>query len=336
MEAQTTAAPMLYALLQDEFDEPRAAGLEIVDLAKKAPVRELSLGPRNVTSLAVAPRGRLYVVDVRNTEVAVYDTQGDQTGAVRLASAPRDCVLSHDGTRLYVSTREALVVVDTAEDRVAATQPTGADDLQGIAVSPDDELVGAAARDDAGDASLYLFEAATLKPTRVPITDREQPGSLEPSDVAFTDTGRAILWDGASDSFFQVDVTARAQDPAGTARLERDHGTSVNFNNVVAYSPRSKRAYAQKEREGTDGSPGVLAVLDVAGAKAHTVGGFAAQPFVLALAPDGRKLYVSSIRRWTGGGGDLLDEYDVETDSFDRRVYTFQRDDMSVRDMTIL
>jgi hypothetical protein len=115
--------------------------------------------------------------------------------------------------------------------------------------------------------------------------------------VAFPDTGRAILWDGASESFFQVDVA---------------------------------------EREGTDGSAGVLAALDVAGAKAHTVGGFAAQPFVLALAPDGRKLYVSSIRRWTGGGGDLLDEYDVETDSFDRRVYTFQRDDMSVRDMTIL
>jgi hypothetical protein len=81
---------------------------------------------------------------------------------------------------------------------------------------------------------------------------------------------------------------------------------------------------------------GVLAVLDPEPAKAHEVGGFAAHPFVLTLHPDERKLYVSVIRRWMGGGADMLDEYDVETESFARRVYTFQPDDMSVRDMKIL
>jgi hypothetical protein len=334
-------AATLYALLQDDLDEPRTAAVEIVDLTTKTFVRSFSLDSRTVTSLAVARGGSLYVVDVRNSEVAIYDLQGDQKGAVRPSSTPRDCVLSHSGATLYVSTAKGLDAVDTATDRVVATASTHAD-LDGVAISPDDKVVGAAAHEPSEGSPtgwapvLYLFDTATLTPTRVPITDPDRPGTHDPTDVAFTDTGRAILWDGVSDSFFQVDVAAGTQDPAGTARLERDPGSSANTNNVVAYSRPLKRAYALKEFGGKNTSPGVLAVLDPEPAAAHEVAGFAAPPFVLALHPDERRLYVSVIRRWTGGGADTLDECDLETESFARRVYTFQRDDMLVRDMKIV
>jgi hypothetical protein len=340
MEPQART-PMLYALLQDHWeDDPRASGIEIVDLETRELVRSFSLGPRNATSLAVGRGGGpLYVVDVRGSEIAIYDLLGDQTGAVRLDSPPRDCVLAHGGGTLYVSTRNGVVAVDTATERVVAKQPSDSD-LDGVAVAPGDEVVGAAAyewREDGSlEPALYLFRTGSPAPVRVPLTDPERRGPRHPSDVAFTDTGRAILWDGSSDTFFQVDVADAVQDPAGTAHLERDHGGLANTNNVVVYSRPAKRAYALKEFAGTSTSPGVLAVLDPDAAKAHEVGGFAAQPFVLALDPDERKLYVSVVRRWMGGGADMLDEYDVEADSFDRRVYTFQRDDMSVRDMKIL
>lgn len=339
MEAQAGAGPMLYALLQDEPDEPQAAAVEIVDLATKKLVRSFSLGARSAVSLAVARAGALYVADARDREVAVYGAMGDRTGAVPLDSTPRDCVLSHDRATLYVSTRDGLVAVDTETSRVSAKQPTEAD-LQGLAISSDDRVVGAAAREPreggGSDPALYLFDTTTLTPRRVAISDPDRPGTLEPTDVVFTDGGRAILWDGLSDSFFQVDVAAGAQLPAGTARLERDHGSSANTNNVVAYSRVAKRAYALKEFQGAGTAPGVVAVLEVEPAAAHEVGGFAAQPFVLALDPDERKLYVSLGRRWSGGGADLLDEYDVETESFARRVYTFERPDMSVVDMQIV
>jgi hypothetical protein len=340
-EPQAPAATTLYALLQDSFDEPGTAAVEIVDLTTKTLVRSFSLGSRTVTSLAVTRGGSVYVVDVRNREVAVYDLLGDQTGAVRLRSAPRDCVLAHGDATLYVSTADGLVAIDTATNEITATASTKAD-LDGVAISPDGEVVGAAGREPseasptASEPVVYLFDRATLTPRRVPITNPERPQGQEPTDLAFTDTGRAIVWDGFADSFYQVDVASGTQDPAGTASLERDHGSSGNTNNVVVYSPPAKRAYAQKEFSGASTSPGVLAVLDVERATAYEVGGFAAQPFVLALHPDEQKLYVSVVRRFMGGGADMLDEFDVRTESFAPRVYTFQRDDMSVRDMKIV
>ena len=111
---------------------------------------------------------------------------------------------------------------------------------------------------------------------------------------------------------------------------------SVNFNNVVAYSALTRKAYVLKESQGLQPSSGELAVLDVASVAVKTIGGFAAQPLVLAIQPDERKLYVSVVSRFQGGGADTLDQFDVETESFVRGVYTFQRPDMSVRDMQVL
>jgi DNA-binding beta-propeller fold protein YncE len=335
---------VLYALLVRELDERSETAIEVVDIERKAEIRTFSIGVGTITSLAVARDGsRLYVVDVAGSEVAIFDSLGDPVGAVGLEFPPRDCVLSRDGAVLYVSTRGGLVAIDTATNEVVETRKTEEDDLQGIAVSPDEKHVGAVSLDTRGGGTdyhpaLYLFDTETLTPTRVAITDPDAPAgaALLPMDVVFTDTGRAILWDGNCDSFYQVDVASAAQDPAGTARLGRDAGESANFNNVVAYSRLTRKAYALKEFQGSDQRPGVLAVLDVASSAATTIGGFAAQPFALALQPDKRKLYVSVVSRFSGGGADVLDELDLETESFVRGVYTFQHSDMSVRDMAIL
>jgi hypothetical protein len=341
---ERVTSPVLYALLTREFEEQTDAVIEVVDVTRKAEIRTISIGSRIVTSLAVARDGsRLYVVDTGRSELAIFDSVGDSVGAVGLEFAPRDCVLSRNGAVLYVSTSGGLVAVDTATNEVVATRKTGDDDLQGIAVSPDEKFVGAVSFDRRGGGSdfhpaLYLFDTDTLTPTRVAITDPDAPAgaAVFPNDVVFTDTGRAILWDSNCDSFYQVDVASATQDQAGTARLGRDAGASVDFNNVVAYSSLTRKAYALKEFQGFNQSPGELAVLDVASAAAKTIGGFAAQPFVLALQPDERKLYVSAISRFHGGGADTLDEFDVETESFVRGVYTFQHPDMSVREMQLL
>jgi DNA-binding beta-propeller fold protein YncE len=332
------ASPMLYALLVRDFEEPSDSVIEIVDVARKAQIRTFSVGSRLATSLAVAPDGsQLYVVDIVQSEVAIFDSFGDSVGAVSLDFEPRDCVLSRSGAMLYVSTRHGLVVIDTAARKMVATLETGADALQGVAMSPDDKLVGAVSLDFSGGGfdrrpALYLFETATLTPIRVGVTDPDAPAgaTVDPTDVVFTDIGRAVLWDDNCDSFYQVDVAAAKQDPAGTARLGRSGGSLVNFNNVLAYSGLTRKAYVLND------SPGVVAVLDVASAAVKTIGGFAAQPLVLALQPDERKLYISVVSRFAGGGADTLDEFDVETESFVRGVYTFQRPDMSVRDMTVL
>ena len=336
----SSASPMLYALLVRDFEEPSDSVIEIVDVARKTQIRTFSVGSRLATSLAVAPDGsHLYVVDVSQSEIAIFDSFGDSVGAVGLDFPPRDCVLSRSGAMLYVSTRHGLVVIDTAARKMVATVESGADELQGIAISPDDKLVGAVSLDFGGGGggldrhpALYLFETATLTPNRVGVSDPDAPAGavVDPTDVVFTDIGRAVLWDDNCDSFYQVDVASAKQDPAGTARLGRSGGSLVNFNNVLAYSGLTRKAYVLKD------SPDGLAVLDVASAAVKTIGGFAAQPLVLALQPDERKLYISVASRFSGGGADTLDEFDVETESFVRGVYTFQRPDVSVRDMQVL
>jgi DNA-binding beta-propeller fold protein YncE len=344
MEPQGPGGPKLYALLTQEFAAQASSAIEIVELSTKTQVGAFSVGSRTVTSLAVAAGGaRLYVPDVGRSEVAVYGSFGDQEGAVELDSPPSDCVLSRSGDVLYVSTQEGLVAIDTGANKVAAAVTTGADRLVGVAVSPDDKRVGAVAvgpspENYGYDPGLYLFDAETLTPTRVEIADPDAPegAAVLPNDVVFADTDRAILWDANCDSFYQVDVATAEQDLAWTVRLGRDAGSSANFDNVLVYSRVAKRAYALKEFDGWEGWPGLLAILDPRAPEAHTVGGFAAQPFVLALRPDERKLYVSAIARFRGGGADTLDEYDVEADAFERGIYTFQHEDMSVRDMQVL
>ena len=326
----------LFALMTAEVEPheeepPPLSSIEVVDLINMATVRSLSIGARLVSSLEVSPDGqRLYVVDRTQREIAVLSATTGGTVASIPLTYPRDCVLSADGSTLYVTTDSSVVAIDTTSNTVRLTLATGTDTPLGIALSPDGSTLGTACASGGPNPAAYLVEAATLTlKARIPIAGNVAGCVTSPNDVAFTDNGRLLLWDSNCDSLYQVDVASAAQLTAQTINLGRDTGSFFNFNNMLSYSAASARAYATKESL-------ELAIMDPTGPSGTLVGGFSGVPFVPVLTPDGLALFIAVLQPSAAGGADTLDRYDTTSNTFMRGVYTFSAATMTVRDMQIL
>jgi DNA-binding beta-propeller fold protein YncE len=330
---------VLIALLTDDFapdDAPPNSAIEIVDLATMSTVGSFSIGQREVTSLAVRRLGshnfRCYVTDLTNGAVVALNANSGAVTATVAVAYPCDCVIAANGHRLYVSAYESVVAIDTGPNTVSQVLQTSPDTPLGISLSPDGSTLAVATTDGGSNPALYLINASSLAlKTRIAITNPGEPTNCAtfPNDTAFTNTGRVMLWDSNCDNLYQVDVASAAQRTSDTIRIGRDSGSFFNFNNQLSYSTVSARAHVTKESA-------ELAVIDPAGLTGSRIGGFTGTPFVPSLSPDGKTVFISVIHRFSGGGADTLDRYDVASGAITRAVYTFTRSSLSVRDMRIV
>jgi hypothetical protein len=318
-----------YALLTRDFlfyDSP--SRVEVFDAENFSLIRSFSIGERVVSSLAVTPeRSSVYVADQRG-QVAVYSTGGELVTEISVAG-PRDLVMSPDGSRLFVSTYDAVVAIDTASNSIIHSATFREDEKfwpLGIKVSSDGSMLAVASNYGASRPQVALLDAVTLaRHATVQIA-----GWGSPADVAFTDTGRVLVSDGDADAVYQVDISTATQLAAHTVSFPLDGGSFYNFNNRLDYSTVSARAYMVMESN-------QLAVVDPAAATGLLLGGFDGIPFVSTLLPDHAALLASVIHRFDeGGGADTLDRLNTLTNTFDRNVYTFSDPTMSVRDMVIV
>jgi peptide/nickel transport system substrate-binding protein len=332
--ARVTVAPqaggVLYAVLVRDLGGGGRSALEMVDVASQSRIGGATPRLATPTSIVAVPGGeRLYVLDRGTSALVVLDREGREIAATQVAD-PRDCAMSRDGTRLFVTAGRSLLSVSADDLSVSTLLATDADSLLGVAVSPVGDIVGAVATQGGGSPGLYLVEAATGKARRIGIENPGEPTNCttSPNDVVFTDTGQALLWDSNCDNLYQVDVAASRQVPAGTIRMGRDSGSTFNFNGVVHYSVAAQRAYALKES-------GHLAVMDPVAAAGTLVGDLGGTPFALGLTPDGRTLALISIRRFQGGGPDVLHLYDTVEGTMTRDAYVFSDPDLSVRALVV-
>jgi DNA-binding beta-propeller fold protein YncE len=338
----------LYALLTVKFfnpsgppSPPAPSAVEIVDLTNMKLLRFFSIGDRDVTSLAVSQDERsLYVTDLTNQACTVFDgSTGVEIASVPITDEPRDCVLSEDNWTLYVTGSHSITAIDTATHTVKWSLETGDDLMNGIALSPDSSTLAAAGipADASNPAALYLVRVDSTPAThqRISIIGNVTGCPPSPNDVAFTNTGRVLLWDSSCDSLYQVDVASATQLVADTINLVRDGGGSGNFNNALLYDPTNAHAYAIKESvDDTPNNQG-FAILDPALLSSKLVDGFTGIPYVPCLTPDGQSLFFSVIHPSTPGGANTLDKYDTVNDTFTRDIYAFFVGWMSVRDMHI-
>ena len=333
----------LFALLSENLDGfpegPQESRIEIVDLPTRSSVKTIPLGSRIVSSLAVSPdKQTIYVGDLTNGAVLAVNAASGNIDRTFQATQPRDLALSADGTTLYVANGTSLLKINTTTGFFASLSV--ADTFLGIALSPDGTRIAAAAlTTDTSNHWLYLIDAETLHPDRVAVTVPPESCGPYPNDVAFTNTGRVLLWDAGCDALYQFQVSTEQQ--LGTTYLPQDGGTFVNYNNMLSYSTVSGRAYALKEDAQFEGSALVegnhLAVVNPADTTFAFEDGFSGQGFVPALSADGKTLAVSVMHRFGGGSAaDTLDLLDVSTNTWDHDVFTFGSPTMSVRDMKIV
>ncbi len=303
------AAERLYALSTAGFAGANPTWIEIVDPSTYTRVNSFSVGTIFANSLAVSPdQQNLYVADFYGNQVAVYNPSGGLVTTVPVTS-PRDLALSADGAALYVTSNFSIVEVDTTTWTTRSLS-TGSDLTLAASLSKDGTKLGVSAQGTG--SALYLIDTGTFtQDARVTIT--HPTSSAYVNDVAFTDTGRALIYDNNRDSLYQVDVATGTQITADTIQLAPDAGSSVNYNNALRYSTVSDRAYVHRD------TLAQLAVFDPAAKTASAFTGFTDNPFASALSPDEASLYVSM---YTPAGQDVFDLLDVVTGTFTRGVYT--------------
>jgi hypothetical protein len=272
----------LYALMSGDIADmvPAPAAVEIVDVPNMSFLRSIPIGDRYPTSLAVSPDGqRVWVADFVNGEVAAYDTEtGEPLATVALPGA-FDLAISPDGSRLFVSADGRVVAIDTATNALAGSYATSPRSPLGIAIDgTGTRLVAATATNDGADPHLIAFDTSVGLPLLydIPVTRNAAGCDAFPKDVAFTDGDHALAWDSGCGSLYEFDLVAGTQ---LTTTVDTGHvGSSLNFNNALAYSTVVKRAFVMQEAQ-------ELLVIDPA-TSAFEASTFT-QPFVVAGSPEG-------------------------------------------------
>jgi DNA-binding beta-propeller fold protein YncE len=324
--------PLLFALLLSNLEpfglDPVASAIEAVDLAAGSIFHFLDTGPHHVSSIAVSPDGsRVYLAQLMDDRIVAVSVPSGATLYTVPVTFPRDLVLSADGATLFSTAATSLVAIDTSTGVVTSELSTGDDSPLSLSLSPDGSKLGAPTTQGGASAAYYLVTATSplTLVSRIVLAQPFPDCATFPNDSVFTDTGRALLWDANCDAIYQIDTDATAQLGNATIVTSRDDGVFLNSNNVLSYSPISRRAYAVKESS-------ELVIADPAAATASLLGGFGGTPFVVTQTPDGRAQYIA-----VGESAQYsLARIDSATGTVQHGVYTFSAPDKVVRDMQIV
>jgi hypothetical protein len=201
-----------------------------VDAISGAPLRTFNLGATAIEAICIdRPGARMFLVNVRDG----LEVRSTRTGAL-LASVPMTtpmgCLLSPDGTRLYVGTYSGVSIVDTATLEITDTETLTNGVQAGImALAPDSPYLAVRG---ITPARLHILDADTLAP--VTSIDEYFEG------LAFDDRGHllALQWQG---NLLQLD-------PATLEELDRvqvpaSSGWVSNTTAHMTYNPAVDRAY---------------------------------------------------------------------------------------------
>jgi YVTN family beta-propeller protein len=149
------------------FDKSHDLG--VVDAETHRLVKRVKIGG-NPYNLAFSPDGRyLFVLDwsseVSQDEVIAWDLKQEKIAwRVEVSTWPAHAVSSRDGRRLYVSGETAgdVTVIDTGTGTVVGRIVHGGGDAMGLALSPDEKVLYAAAGEN---KAILKIDTATLKVT---------------------------------------------------------------------------------------------------------------------------------------------------------------------------
>lgn len=240
-------------------------------------------------AIAISPDGRkIYVADRDSAAggVLILRTVGLPQTANRVQPLwqPRSVAPSPDGRRIYVAAPGAGVVVMDAANLIVrqtitvALDDEGRDNPQGIAVSPDGDLVVVSSGTAGGGVSVIRTSDGSVTSTFVP------GAGLAPLGVAF-DPGGAAVYVAAADAA-GGDGSLVTFNPANGAEIRR---TAAGVQPTgVAVTPTGQLVFVSNQ-----GSNSVTRV-DAANGTVVSITPVGSAPTGIAVSPDGTQVYVAN------------------------------------------
>lgn len=278
--------PIRLAAGSETASSPRAFSVDV--MAPPPIVGRTVLPGLSPTALAVSPDGRkIYLADRVNRRILVVRGAGLATlidSGILPGMQPRSLAASPDGRRLYVAAAgTGVLVMDAAnlalkQTIALALDDEGRDNPQGIAVSPDGDLVIVSSGTAGGAVSTIRASDGAVIGSFTP------GGTLAPLGVAFDPLGTSAYVVAAS--AVGGNGVLASFNPASGAELAR---TAVGvLPTAAAVSPDGTFVFVSNQGSGTvsrydTGSQAITATA--------TVG---SQPTGIGVSPDGTTVYVAN------------------------------------------
>jgi YVTN family beta-propeller protein len=225
--------------------------------------------------IAFSPdQAALYVTDPASVALSVLNTDVNQLeDPIRLASAPRDVVVSSAGT-VYVAVQNNVAVIDPSSATVVDTFPVGFS-ATAMALSPD-------------DAFLYL---AVPNPSPIPgtvsVVDVAAGEVVDSVDVGIRPVGVAFLPDGAF--AYVTNSTSRTVSVIDTATPAVVDTVDVGAGaSGIAASPDGSAVYVTNTVDNT------VSVIDTGMNEVVDTLAVGSNPVAVVFAPDGDTAYVAN------------------------------------------
>ena len=295
----------------------RLAGATLL-LSAVACARE---GKREAATAAAAPGWLAYVSNEDSNELTIIDTGTDSVVAtVPVGTRPRGVKVSRDGKTVFVAlsgspkcppsmpdaeceklkvdkSKDGIAVMDAATRSVTKVLPGGSDP-ETFDISADGKLLFVS-NEDAGTASIVEIVSGTVRST--------VKTGREPEGVTVSPDGKTVWITGETDHDLTVIDAETGMKATSIVVGLRPRG--------IAFLPDATHAYSTNEAEGT------VSVVDVASRKVIRTIKLPgeAKPMGITVAPDGKRLFVS-----TGRDGHVL-AIDPATDSVTASVAVGKR-----------
>ncbi|HUP70615.1 MAG TPA: kelch repeat-containing protein [Acidimicrobiales bacterium] len=212
-----------------------------------------------------------------------YDSGKRPDGTLVDHDAPRELVLSRDGTRVFVGGLSATVAYDTSSGATLWATLEDRSDFSGVATSPDGSLVFATGLGPSGPAWLGDFVTVAYNAaTGTKVWASHLPLPPDPPGTPGSMAGFAP-WPCCGKGPLQMSPTGDRLYLTGMAAYYTAWPGRVDFDALtLAYEPSSGRIVWQARYRGATPNPGIDPNTDERG-------------FFLEVAPDGSRIYMTGL-----------------------------------------